>query len=137
MPLKIFPLKIFGYGAIYEKVPFFTEGGAADFGLSTISALLCHFNRDITTLLRRKVIIIMWRKETTTKRPCSNTITDAPQLTVKATVDDWGEGRSRAGCRHIAGIATSHRHPTLHIDPRPPMLHLQPPDQLPSRELGH
>ena len=56
MPQKNFPLKIFGYGAIYEKVPFFTEGGAADFGLSTISALLCHFNRDITTLLRRKVI---------------------------------------------------------------------------------
>ena len=25
MPQKVFPLKIFGYGAIYEKVPFFTD----------------------------------------------------------------------------------------------------------------
>ena len=104
-----------------------------DFGLSTISAISAG-----TSLLysEEKSSGIMWRKETTTTRPCSNTITDAPRLTVKATAEDpVVTGRSRAGCRRLA--ATSHQHPTLHIDPRPPMLHLQPPDQLPSRELGH
>ena len=108
-----------------------------DFGLSTISALLCSAISTGTSLIysEEKSSGIMWRKETTTKRPCSNTITDAPQLTVKATAEDGGEGQSSAGCRPLAG--TSHQHPTLHIDPRSPMLHLQPPDQLPSREFGH
>ena len=60
-----------------------------DFGLSTISAISTG-----TSLLysEEKSSGIMWRKETTTKRPCSNTITDAPQLTVKATAEDGVRG---------------------------------------------
>ena len=74
-----------------------------DFGLSTISALLCSAISTGTSLLysEEKSSGIMWRKETTTKRPCSNTITDAPQLTVKATAEDGVRG----GVVQVAGAS--------------------------------